>query len=62
MVARKLVEFWNSPIGNKFLIAGPKTTHFWGPLLNYTFVIQGLYEWNRPAHKISRNMQIGNFL
>lgn len=42
--------FWNSPVG-------PKTTHFWGPTLNSLFVVQGLYEWNRPAEKISRNMQ-----
>ena len=46
----QLRAFWNSPIG-------PKTTHFWGPTLNSLFVCQGLYDWNRPAEKISRNMQ-----
>lgn len=46
----QLRAFWNSPVG-------PKTTHFWGPTLNSLFVAQGLYEWNRPAEKISRNMQ-----
>lgn len=46
----KARAFWNSPVG-------PKTTHFWGPALNSLFVAQGLYEWNRPAEKISRNMQ-----
>ena len=45
-----LKAFWNSPVG-------PKTTHFWGPTLNSLFVVQGLYEWNRPVEKISRNMQ-----
>jgi hypothetical protein len=45
------LKFWNSPVG-------PKTTHFWGPTLNSLFVVQGLYEWNRPPEKISRNMQI----
>jgi hypothetical protein len=43
--------FWNSPVG-------PKTTHFWGPVLNSLFVVQGLVEWNRPPEKISRNMQM----
>jgi hypothetical protein len=37
---------------------GPKTTHFWGPVLNSLFVVQGLYEWNRPPERISRNMQM----
>lgn len=46
----QLRAFWNSPVG-------PKTTHFWGPTLNSLFVVQGLYDWNRPAEKISRNMQ-----
>ena len=46
----KVRAFWNSPVG-------PKTTHFWGPTLNSLFVVQGLYEWNRPPEKISRNMQ-----
>lgn len=42
--------FINSPIG-------PKTTHFWGPVMNGGFVIQGLKDWERPAEKISRDMQ-----
>lgn len=46
----RLHAFWNSPVG-------PKTTHFWGPTFNSLFVAQGLYDWNRPAEKISRNMQ-----
>lgn len=43
-------SFINSPVG-------PKTTHFWGPTFNTLFVVQGLVEWNRPAERISRNMQ-----
>lgn len=45
-----LTAFINSPVG-------PKTTHFWGPAMNGLFVAQGIYDWERPAEKISRNMQ-----
>ena len=46
-----LTTFWNSPVG-------PKTSHFWGPMTNWGFVCQGFVERNRPADKISRNMQL----
>uniref|UniRef100_A0A7S4F9L5 Mitochondrial pyruvate carrier n=1 Tax=Chrysotila carterae TaxID=13221 RepID=A0A7S4F9L5_CHRCT len=41
--------FINSPVG-------PKTTHFWGPLANWGFVISGLADMNKPSDMISRNM------
>ena len=46
-----ITAFIRSPVG-------PLTTHFWGPVFNYMFVIQGIVERDRPAHKISRNMQM----
>ena len=36
---------------------GPKTTHFWAPLMNWFFPIQALYDWNRNPENISRGMQ-----
>eukprot|EP00965_Chrysotila_dentata_P013833 459040-Pleurochrysis_carterae.AAC.2 len=44
--------FINSPVG-------PKTTHFWGPLANWGFVISGLADMNKPSDMISRNMTGG---
>eukprot|EP01024_Parvocaulis_polyphysoides_P019160 TRINITY_DN1862_c0_g1_i1.p3 TRINITY_DN1862_c0_g1~~TRINITY_DN1862_c0_g1_i1.p3 ORF type:complete len:115 (-),score=11.08 TRINITY_DN1862_c0_g1_i1:188-532(-) len=35
---------------------GPKTTHFWGPVANWGFVIAGLMDSSKPADKISPNM------
>ena len=49
--ANPLIRFIRSPVG-------PLTTHFWGPVFNYLFVVQGLVEKDRPAYKISRNMQM----
>ncbi len=46
-----LTAFLRSPVG-------PFTTHFWGPVFNYGFVIQGAIEKDRPAYRISRNMQM----
>ena len=46
-----ITAFLRSPVG-------PFTTHFWGPVFNYGFVIQGFIERERPAHRISRNMQM----
>ena len=47
----KLRHFINSPVG-------PKTTHFWGPIFNWGFVLQGAVEYNRPPEKISKDMQM----
>jgi len=44
-----LRAFWNSP-------TGPKTTHFWGPVANWGFVVAGLADMKKPAENISPNM------
>ncbi|CAN6217475.1 unnamed protein product [Urochloa humidicola] len=44
-----LKTFLNSPVG-------PKTTHFWGPVANWGFVIAGLVDMNKPPEMISGNM------
>ncbi|RLN33658.1 hypothetical protein C2845_PM03G33040 [Panicum miliaceum] len=44
-----LKAFLNSPVG-------PKTTHFWGPVANWGFVIAGLVDMNKPPEMISGNM------
>ncbi|OMO84025.1 hypothetical protein CCACVL1_11040 [Corchorus capsularis] len=41
--------FLNSPVG-------PKTTHFWGPVANWGFVIAGLVDMKKPPEMISGNM------
>ncbi|KAJ4973138.1 hypothetical protein NE237_006312 [Protea cynaroides] len=41
--------FWNSPVG-------PKTTHFWGPVANWGFVVAGLVDTQKPPEAISENM------
>jgi len=46
-------KFVNSP-------TGPKTTHFWGPVLNWGFVVAGMMDMNKPPEKISRNMTMSN--
>mgnify|MGYP006288060889 FL=1 len=43
--------FINSPIG-------PKTTHFWGPVANWGFVLAGILDANKPPEKISPNMTV----
>lgn len=35
---------------------GIKTTHFWGPFLNWGFVVAGIMDMGKPPEKISRNM------
>ncbi|KAL8232270.1 hypothetical protein R6Q57_002048 [Mikania cordata] len=41
--------FLNSPVG-------PKTTHFWGPVANWGFVVAGLVDMQKPPEMISGNM------
>ncbi|XP_073037235.1 mitochondrial pyruvate carrier 1 isoform X1 [Primulina eburnea] len=41
--------FLNSPVG-------PKTTHFWGPVANWGFVLAGLVDMKKPPEMISGNM------
>jgi hypothetical protein len=51
-MATALKSFLNSPVG-------PKTSHFWGPVANWGFVIAGLVDMNKPAEMISGNMTGG---
>ena len=44
-----LMAFINSPVG-------PRTTHFWGPVANWGFVISGIMDRNKPPEKISGKM------
>ncbi|XP_068661330.1 mitochondrial pyruvate carrier 1-like isoform X1 [Aristolochia californica] len=41
--------FLNSPVG-------PKTTHFWGPVANWGFIVAGLVDTQKPPELISGNM------
>ncbi|GLC41409.1 pyruvate transporter mpc1 [Pleodorina starrii] len=45
----RLLSFWNSP-------TGPKTTHFWGPVANWGFVLAGLADMRKDPEYISPNM------
>lgn len=45
----RLAAFWNSEVG-------PKTTHFWGPVMNWGFVLAGLSDSQKPPETISPNM------
>ncbi|KAJ4729421.1 Mitochondrial pyruvate carrier [Melia azedarach] len=44
-----LKTFWNSPIG-------PKTTHFWGPVFNWSLPIAAFLDRKKPPELISGNM------
>jgi len=46
-----LKAFINSPVG-------PKTTHFWGPVANWGFVLSGILDANKPPEQISKRMTI----
>ena len=45
------LAFWNHQ-------TGPKTLHFWAPMANWGFVIQGIRDWNREGKNISKEMEI----
>ncbi|GLI69904.1 hypothetical protein VaNZ11_014611 [Volvox africanus] len=45
----RLLNFWNSS-------TGPKTTHFWGPVANWGFVLAGLADMRKDPEYISPNM------
>ncbi|PPE00005.1 hypothetical protein GOBAR_DD02985 [Gossypium barbadense] len=51
-MASSFRAFLNSPVG-------PKTTHFWGPVANWGFVLAGLVDMNKPPEMISGNMTSG---
>uniref|UniRef100_A0A3N7FVE1 Mitochondrial pyruvate carrier n=1 Tax=Populus trichocarpa TaxID=3694 RepID=A0A3N7FVE1_POPTR len=47
-----LRTFWNSPIG-------PRTTHFWGPVFNWSLPIAAFVDTKKPPELISGNMVTG---
>ncbi|OMJ68487.1 hypothetical protein SteCoe_34027 [Stentor coeruleus] len=49
MVFKGLIEFLKGP-------TGVRTTHFWGPVLNWGFIIAGIIDSNKPPEKISSRM------
>jgi hypothetical protein len=49
MFYARFARFWNHPVG-------PKTTHFWGPALNWGFVAAAVSDMGEPPEKISKNM------
>ncbi|OEL17246.1 hypothetical protein BAE44_0021735 [Dichanthelium oligosanthes] len=53
-MATAFKSFLNSPVG-------PKTTHFWGPVANWGFVLAGLVDMNKPPEMISGNMTAGTW-
>lgn len=53
-MADTLKVFLNSPVG-------PKTTHFWGPVANWGFVLAGIMDSNKPPEQISTRMTITLF-
>jgi hypothetical protein len=48
-MAQKFIEYLKGP-------TGIKTTHFWGPFLNWGFIVAGIIDMNKPPEKISKNM------
>ncbi|KAG7195929.1 Mitochondrial pyruvate carrier subunit [Scheffersomyces spartinae] len=48
---------------NRFLNSetGPKTVHFWAPVLKWALVVAGINDLQRPVEKISGTQQIALF-
>ncbi|KAM0712164.1 hypothetical protein Q7P37_011258 [Cladosporium fusiforme] len=44
--AGKLAQLWNSPVG-------PKTVHFWAPIMKWGLVLAGAADFARPADQLS---------
>lgn len=42
---RRLKDFWNAE-------TGPKTSHFWGPVANWGFVLAGLADTSKPPENV----------
>ncbi|CAG8518092.1 11203_t:CDS:2 [Ambispora leptoticha] len=68
-VSTRLQGFWNHPADiirwshtlKCFVwstIKGPKTIHFWAPLMKWGLVIAGLGDLKRPAEKLSVPQQV----
>lgn len=52
--ASKFTRFLNSE-------TGPKTVHFWAPVLKWSLVVAGLNDLSRPVEKISGTQQLALF-
>ncbi|KAM3400483.1 hypothetical protein ACQJBY_005384 [Aegilops geniculata] len=48
-MATAFKAFLNSPVG-------PRTTHFWGPVSNWGFILAGMADMNKPPELISGHM------
>ncbi|TFJ81867.1 hypothetical protein NSK_007114 [Nannochloropsis salina CCMP1776] len=48
-MSARLLQFINSP-------TGPKTTHFWGPVANWGFVLAAMIDSRKPPETISAKM------
>ncbi|KAF2017306.1 UPF0041-domain-containing protein [Aaosphaeria arxii CBS 175.79] len=44
--ASGFAKFWNSPVG-------PKTVHFWAPIMKWGLVLTGVSDFTRPADQLS---------
>uniref|UniRef100_A0A452XVH6 Mitochondrial pyruvate carrier n=1 Tax=Aegilops tauschii subsp. strangulata TaxID=200361 RepID=A0A452XVH6_AEGTS len=51
-MATAFKAFLNSPVG-------PRTTHFWGPVSNWGFILAGMADMNKPPELISGHMTAG---
>lgn len=49
MFGARFRQFLNHP-------TGPKTTHFWGPVANWGFVLAAMNDMSKPPELISVNM------
>lgn len=52
--ASKFARFLNSE-------TGPKTVHFWAPVLKWSLVVAGINDIQRPVEKISGTQQLALF-
>ncbi|KAI9844082.1 MAG: hypothetical protein M1837_005795 [Sclerophora amabilis] len=47
----KLQQFWKSPVG-------PKTVHFWAPVMKWALVLAGISDFARPAESLSLTQNV----
>ncbi|EKX48270.1 hypothetical protein GUITHDRAFT_86074 [Guillardia theta CCMP2712] len=50
-MSSRFMAWFNSP-------TGPRTTHFWGPVANWGFVVAGIADLTKTPDIISENMQV----
>lgn len=46
-----MAQFWSSPVG-------PKTVHFWAPVMKWALVLAGISDFYRPAEKLSLTQNV----